>query len=190
VAITDTEIVERILLFEGSKYTDDPDDAGGPTRWGITQAVLAEWRGTITTPQDVQLLTREEAAAIYAHRYIRPFDGLPDPLRLNVVDMGVNAGVPRATILLQQTVGATVDGKLGPETKRLAAVTSWSPLFTGVRIAFYEDLIRAKPSQMKYRRGWRRRALSFVMPQVLSQVPRATLRTPGEPIFGHMGKAA
>jgi lysozyme family protein len=168
--MTDDQIIAAILLHEGSAYTNDPADAGGPTKWGITLAELQEWhRGRTITAADVAALTREEAEAIYQMKYLRPFDSLPDPLRVNVIDMGVNAGIQRATLLLQELVGATVDGWVGPETARLTvAFASVNTSYVAVRLLFYEDLIVRKPTNRKWRRGWRARALSFLTP-----IPRA-----------------
>lgn len=161
---TDSDMLALILAAEGSTFTDDPLDAGGPTRWGITLAVLSEWRERHTSAADVANLERAEAEAIYRARYIKPFDMLPDGLRQNVVDMGVNAGVSRAARLCQQLVGAKVDGVIGPATAREAGSRDWTALYSVMRIAFYESLIERKPSQIRYRNGWRNRAMRFMAP--------------------------
>jgi lysozyme family protein len=168
--ITDDEIINRILQAEGSTYTDDPDDAGGPTKFGITLATLAAWRGTRCTADDVKALGLLEAIEIYRAHYVAPFEGLRSyspailSLRVNVIDMGVNAGVVRAIRLLQQLAGVVVDGKIGAKTiAALDALAEPNLLFVGVRLAYYENVIAAKPSQIKYRRGWRTRALSFAV---------------------------
>lgn len=157
----DIQIIEGILKREGVDFTDDPVDAGGPTKFGITLKTFAAFRGGQVTQRDVEQLTRDEAAEIYAARYLRPFDGLPEPLRENVIDMGVNAGVDRATRLLQQLIGAEVDGVMGPRTRVQAAQAHWNEGYCYMRLAFYESLIERKPSQMRFRNGWRTRALSF-----------------------------
>ncbi len=186
------EIIAMILAHEGSIFTNDPADAGGPTRWGITQAVLANWRGRPVSIDEVRNLTRDEAEAIYRSLYIRPFDILPQsPLRVNVIDMGVNAGIRRAAMLLQQMVGASVDGWIGGETLRKLQAMPYIHLdlnimYAGFRLSFYEDLIISKPVNIKWRGGWRNRALSFVQKKPLAY-PR-TVQQYG--IFGKMGKAA
>lgn len=159
---SDRKIVDAILLHEGEVYTNDPLDAGGPTKFGITLDTLSRHRGHAVSADDVRALSRDEAAEIYEQRYIRPFDGLPIGLRENVIDMGVNAGLSRATKLLQQLVGADVDGALGPQTIRLAMNGDWNTGYCYMRLAFYEHLIENKPSQKRFRNGWRKRALSFL----------------------------
>lgn len=182
---TDADIEEMILAHEGGIYTNHPLDHGGPTKWGITLEELARYRGRPCTAEDVRNLTRDEAADIYRHFYIAPFTGLSFTLKPNVVDMGVNAGVTRATILLQQTIGADVDGRMGPKTRALADTRLWSDLYTGVRLAYYESIIARDVSQKVWRNGWRNRTLSFVGGRRM----RAPLPN-FEPVFGFMGKAA
>jgi lysozyme family protein len=167
--VSDDRLIDVILSHEGSDYTNDPDDTGGPTKWGITLADLIAWRGHLCTADDVKQLLRTEAAAIYRSRYIRPFDFIAalEPLRTNVVDMGVNAGVSRSTVLLQEMVGTVVDGKIGPATVRACSAQTpdrWNALFVGFRLSFYENLIQKKSSQLKWRRGWRNRAFWFLSP--------------------------
>lgn len=58
-----------ILALEGG-YSNHPDDPGGATNYGITQAVYDAWRqGQGLEPQPVARITREEVANIYRERY-------------------------------------------------------------------------------------------------------------------------
>jgi lysozyme family protein len=103
--------------------------------------------------------------------------------------MGVNAGLVRATKLLQQTLGVAVDGALGPRTIAAATSADWNALYTGVRIAFYERLIENDPSQIVWRNGWRNRGLSFVSLTRLTCAVPSLRAAAGQPLFGHTGKA-
>lgn len=177
---TRSELEDMILVHEGPQFTNHPADRGGPTKWGITQKVLSYWLGRPATIDEVRNLTRETAANIYYANYIRPFDGVADPLRCNVIDMGVNAGVVRAIRLMQQTVGTGVDGRIGPMTREATGKRDWNPLFVGVRIAFYESIIERDVSQLVWRNGWRNRALHFTDPGrvlALAMVGHPTGRT-------------
>jgi lysozyme family protein len=154
--------------------------------------VLALWRGRPVTAADIKALTRDEAANIYRAQFVRPFDGLPEPVRVNIIDMGVNAGVRRAAMLAQQMIGAGVDGDIGPDSRRLFAARTgdeWNDLFVGFRLAFYERLIEANKSQIRFRKGWRARALSFYKGRAL-QSTRRTARRTVVGLYGFMGKAA
>lgn len=185
VAVSDADIVDMILRHEGGTYTNHPNDRGGPTKWGITIPVLTAFLGRQASVTDIQQLTRERAGAIYHHLFIRPFSRIPvSTFRANVIDMGVNAGVGRGIRLLQQTIGAVVDGKIGPQTASLVEARDWNPLFVGVRLAFYERIIENDPSQIVWRNGWRNRSLSFY-----GKAHRLLMRTDDAPAYGHTGKA-
>jgi lysozyme family protein len=185
IAVTDDEILSIILQHEGATYTNHPADRGGPTKWGITLDVLRAWRRRHVTAEDVRNLTEHEAGSIYRANYISPFNPLgATTLRANVIDMSVNAGIVRGIKLLQQTVGASVDGIFGPETVRLSVSRDWNPLFVGVRLSFYERIIENNSTQIIWRNGWRRRALSFY-----GKAHRMPDRMFGAPAYGHMGKA-
>lgn len=194
VPTSDEEILEMILAHEGGIFTNHPNDHGGPTKWGITQKALERWRGHPVTIDDVRNLSREEACDIYRAWHIKPYEGVVGLVRVNVIDMSVNAGVPRATMLLQQTVGVTVDGVMGPNTRAAAQLRDWNGIYTGVRIGFYESIIKHDPSQIVFRNGWRARALSFLAdaqgrPRL--RLPRmGLLEVPSvEPVYGFTGKA-
>jgi lysozyme family protein len=118
--------LKHVLLFEGG-YSDHPSDPGGATNLGITRSVLAAWRGREVSKPEVKSLKVEEAAAIYRAKYwdVVWCDSLPSGLDLAVFDCAVNQGVGRAARFLQQAVGTTVDGKIGPKT--MAAVNAAEP---------------------------------------------------------------
>lgn len=132
MARTIQEIIEAVLEAEGEKYTNDPNDAGGPTKWGVTLATLQKIRGLPTTAAQVEKLTRVEAFEIYRRRFVvEPgFDlitALNWKIGAEVVDTGVNMGQPTAATFLQRSLNAfnqrgvlypdvEVDGACGPAT--------------------------------------------------------------------------
>ena len=98
-----------VLRLEGGE-TDDPDDPGGHTRFGIS--------ATHHPDVDIAALTRPEALAIYRRDYWDALkcDELPWPLAVTAFDINVNQGGGFAARALQRAVGAKVDGIIGPLT--------------------------------------------------------------------------
>lgn len=126
------QLINRILKIETDKFTNDPADSGGPTKWGITQDALSDWYGRPATVHEVAELTRSHAYDIYFHRYYkRPgFDRVAkfsDKIAEELTDTGVNCGPAVATTFLQRALNAfnlngtkyddiKVDGDCGPRT--------------------------------------------------------------------------
>ena len=112
----------RILVYEGGKV-DDPEDPGGRTNKGITQATFnAFLRSHDAATRDVYGITDAEVSTIYKGEYwdrVRG-DELPVGVDLCVFDAAVNSGVGRAIKWLQQSLGdhysGQVDGVLGNKT--------------------------------------------------------------------------
>ena len=123
--MTVDEIIDGIIKAEGSTFTNDPADPGGPTKFGITQKTLGEYLGRKARVEEVKALTEQQARTIYLQLYVKGpgFDDLPDPLRVLVIDSGVNHGQKTAAKLLQQAVNdaaphvapLVVDGVWGPK---------------------------------------------------------------------------
>ena len=104
---------EIVIGAEGG-YSNDPNDRGGETKYGISK------RSYPTL--DIASLTLADAKRIY-HRDFWIFisgDALPWPLSYFVFDAAVNQGVAPAIRMLQQALGVEADGVIGPQT--LAAV--------------------------------------------------------------------
>src|SRR5215213_8289929 len=95
-------------LREEGGYVDDPADPGGATNMGITLATLRAWtHEPALGPVQVRGMSRAEAAAIYRAMYWSPLHGaaLPSGVDLSVCDFGVNAGMRRSAVLLQEALG-------------------------------------------------------------------------------------
>ena len=143
-----------ILLKHEGGFVDHPDDPGGKTRYGITEAVAREagYRG------DMRELPIDLAKRIYKNRYwdaVRA-DELPEAVRYAVFDAAVNSGPRQAILWLQRAVGTRDDGIIGQQT--LAAVRAADPerllrLVLAQRLRFMTGL----PSWAAFGRGWARR---------------------------------
>lgn len=151
------EAIAHILRWEGG-YVNHPADPGGMTNLGVTKRVWEEWIGRPATEQDMRSLTVDKVTPLYKKRYwdaVRG-DDLPSGVDLCVFDCAVNAGVGRSSKFLQQVVGVTQDGQIGPKT--LAAVAKKEPQtiigeFCHLREAHYKSL----STFATFGKGWMRR---------------------------------
>lgn len=162
---TDEAIFNDIIKFEGKTYTNNPADKGGPTKFGITIPAWQTFSGKKTTAKTIQGLTIDNARVFYILVHIRPFDMLVDPLRLLVIDLGILRGVHTSVRMLQEIVGAQVDGWIGKETLGKIALfdnRALTTLLIGARLHHIEDVIKADASQKIFRAGWRKRTLAFL----------------------------
>jgi lysozyme family protein len=165
--VTADEIIDEIIRREGG-FVDHRADRGGPTKYGITQATLAAWRGHPVSADDVRILTVDEARAIYRARYIRDpgFDRIADPqLRALLVDCAVLQGPSRAVVWLQRACGVTADGKFGPLTERVAnelAPRLLRARITASRARALGRLITDDPKQAAFAAGWMNRVAEFI----------------------------
>lgn len=147
----------RILHHEGG-YVDHPQDPGGATNLGVTLATLSEYRGRTVTRADVKALTPDTVAPIYRDRYwlAAGCDRLPAGVDYITFDLAVNSGPGRAKRYLQEAVGVTADGAIGPKT--IAAVQKANPkelvqMISARRALFYRGL----PTFKTFGKGWMRR---------------------------------
>lgn len=123
--MTEDQIVTEILRREGgAKFTDLPTDNGGPTKFGVTAATLGAYRnlGRPATRSEVQQLTESEARSIYRKRYISGPGFIAttiayEPLRIQLIDFGVNSGPPRAIRWLQRVLHVPVTSVLDRFTR-------------------------------------------------------------------------
>ena len=162
------DLINDLMIVEGG-YVNNPDDLGGPTKYGITQETLADWRGHYVTAIDVRLLSEREAFNIYENVYwIEPKIcdlGLSEVLEGMVFDAGVNHGVSRSIKFLQTALGLTADGVIGPNTIGAAQECNSVVLasrFMGERVEYYGSIITNNPSQAQFALGWARRCKTFI----------------------------
>lgn len=125
--VTVEGLIEAVIEREGD-YVDHPADKGGPTRFGITEAVArAHGYGGA-----MKQLPRDEAAGIYRRLYwLRPkLDQVAQRaarVATELFDTGVNMGPSVAVTFLQRALTAlnrngqdypdlTPDGRIGSQT--------------------------------------------------------------------------
>ena len=151
----------HVLEMEGG-YTDDPYDPGGPTNKGILLRELAHWKGVTLDATNTETMKRElrtipdaTVSAIYRKRYWEPAscDELPSPLALMHFDAAVNHGVGTAIRILQEAVGAEIDGEIGPLTRasiKETPATKALGRYADIRRRRY----RALPTFWRFGPGW------------------------------------
>jgi lysozyme family protein len=149
-----------VLKWEGSKFTNDPVDHGGATRFGIIQREYDAFRGRTGLPlQSVASITMDEVRTIYRSRYWEAVDGdeLPAPVDLVAFDTGVLMGVRRSIRFLQQSLGVGVDGAIGPETRQALGQVDGLAVakkFLDLREARLRGIVAADPPQVRFLKGW------------------------------------
>ena len=175
----------RCVLHHEGGWSDDPDDRGGATNFGISLRYL-QARGDLdrdglpdgdmdgdgdVDADDIRATDRDAAIELYRTGFWLPnkCDKIKSSLcATKIFDMAVNMGSRQAWKLVQRScvkLGSTltVDGVVGENT--LNAVNSYHrtdyELIDVIRdrqANFYETIIERNPTQAKFRLGWRRRA--------------------------------
>ncbi len=152
--------VGQVLSFEGG-LSNDPDDPGGLTKYGISQ------RSYPTL--DIRNLTQEQAIEIYYRDWWRKHNLgiIPDPkIAAKCFSLAVNMGPKPAFKLLQSAINATlpksmaiaVDGVIGPKTLSRIRFSTPELLLALYKLAAVEHY--AALNKPKYLKGWIRRAIA------------------------------
>lgn len=173
------DYIDAVLAREGG-YVDIPADRGGPTAYGISEAVARAygWDGPMAA------LPLSIAADIYERRfwYIPRLDTVEpiDPaLAAKLLDVGVNMGTGIAGKFLQRALNVlnqrgtlwpdlTMDGLIGPMTLhalrafgRLRGKPGQAVLHEMIRalqVARYVEIAEMDPTQEQFAFGWATRA--------------------------------
>lgn len=154
----DTAIVKTLIHEGGAKVTDDPDDRGGLTKFGISQRAYPN--------VDIRNLTEQQAREIYKRDFwdkINADDIQSQEVAENLFDTAVNMGPRTASRLAQLALDIEpADGIIGPksiaELNKKSAETFIAE-FTIAKIARYAHICNRDKSQRKYLLGWVNRAL-------------------------------
>lgn len=175
IVVSIESIIDATIGKEGG-YSNHSSDRGGPTRWGITQAVARAngYHG------DMKALPRETAFSIYRHEYFEKpgFVGvaaLSPAIAEELFDTGVNMGPAVPSIMLQRLLNALnrggkdypdllADGRIGPAT--IAALRAYLKARgkegEGVLLKAlnclqgerYVDLAEKRPANEAFLYGW------------------------------------
>ena len=166
--------INVVFAHEGIQ-SDDKDDKGGLTRYGLTLDYLKDNKidvngDDVIDINDIKAIDKNKALGIYykyfweRYQYNR-INALQIATKL--FDMAVNMGETTAHRLLQRTLNIIndtelkTDGILGDKT--FAAINSTEPekLRDALRkrqAAYYKAIVERNPTQEKFLTGWLRRA--------------------------------
>ena len=151
------QAIEKTLVNEGG-YVDDPSDAGGETKFGISKRSYPD--------VDIKNLTVDGAKAIYKKDYwdkLKADEIASQKVAFELFDTAVNMGVKTASKLMQGCSGAYVDGIIGSQSLESINNIDEELLllrFKLAKISRYAYLAKKRPANRKYLLGWINRALN------------------------------
>ncbi len=156
----------KLINQEGTTFTNDPNDHGGATKFGITQhswdAFMADLPNS-QMPRDVADLKIDHAHLFYMSCYWTPLrctQVTSQPLAEALFSIAVNQGAGTVAKRLQALVGVTPDGAIGPKTlEAINAIDAMHLLnkFLDVTQAYYDHIVERDSTQSRFARGWQNR---------------------------------
>lgn len=145
------EMLGQVLGYEGG-FSDHPNDNGGATNYGITEATYRAYKGDNNA--DVRNITQEEVKEIYYNNYYKASgadkyaQAGDSAYAFAVFDAAVNHGVGAAQ---------KMDAQAGGDVDK----------FMEVRKQKYIGIVANNPSQAVFEKGWQNRwnkVYSFIDP--------------------------
>jgi len=170
------DVINAVIAVEGDKFTNDPADSGGPTKYGITERTARRY-GYKGRMED---LPRETAFAIYEAMYWAPLqldaiEKLSPTIAAELADTGVNCGPTTAATFLQRALNALnnrgeryrdikIDGLMGKGTvAALGEYLKWRGkdgevvmlrTLNSLQGARYVQLVEAREKDERFIFGW------------------------------------
>ena len=164
--------VKVVLEHEGG-YSNDADDPGGETNFGITKKTLNAYGPILGIAHDVKDLTQDEAKRIYKIFWWDKFHyeliNAPQ-FATKIMDMCVNIGAIRAHSIVQEALyyfgyKLAIDGYIGAITiKTLNEATATDKAdalyqkICEILADYYKHLVAINPKLEKFLDGWLNRA--------------------------------
>lgn len=164
----------EIALKNEGGFVNDPADAGGATKYGISLKTYRKNHPEATV-ETIKNLSLKDAEEFYLNEFwLRyGYDRITEPdLAIKVFDATINMGPLQAHICLQRAlncVGASLeeDGVLGAKTLNVlnrGGCPEWQfailCAFRSELAGFYRLLAANKPQNKKFLNGWLKRAYS------------------------------
>jgi lysozyme family protein len=157
------QALTKLFGVEGG-YVNDPDDAGGETKFGICKRSYPH--------VDIKNLTLSEAADIYQKDFwgfLRLSEIRNQTIAEEIFDTAVNCGAVTAAKIAQEAVNLTnypepdiaVDGKIGSASVTAInfhkSLPAYYKALNGLQFVRYMGIVKNNPKQEKYFRGWLKR---------------------------------
>lgn len=170
----------RVLRIE-QLYSDDPEDSGGETVWGIARNHWPKWEGWRLVdlaraqpgfPENLRANGELDAAVRRFYRVefwlSTRCDQIAAPIADKLFELAVNTGTKPAGELLQIALTSlghpvTIDGAVGPATVAAAGAIAPGAIRSAIQAAqagYYLGIVAAKPSKRRFRNGWLARAFT------------------------------
>lgn len=162
------EAVNRVLEIEGG-LNEDPDDRGGITNYGISFNLLKRLNKSAKR-DDIINMTKDEAKEIYRKCFWEKMQGdrvNDQELSFKILGILANIGEFLGIRVIQRAYNAvsphkiSVDGIIGNETINAINAINTDNLIESIRVQqriHYLNLIELDPRQIKFKKGWLRRA--------------------------------
>lgn len=173
------ELLLLYVLYVEGEYSNDKNDSGGETRYGIIKEEARRWGYT----GDMRKFPKEKAIEIYKKDYIEKFkidkiDHLGKKLAL--FDVCVNSGnrgvklaqrvvnkvyihrkdLPKNLAEMKDILPLAEDGQMGPKTINAINAIPFFIFYTDFIVAhedMYHDLMKANPKNYDFEEGWENR---------------------------------
>ena len=183
-SLSNFSIAQKFTAAAEGGLTDDPQDRGGITNYGVSLAFLTDLShgsqadkhalkdlgiDTAVNRQTIIRLTKNQAEGVFKYYFwdSLKLDELPLKMGCLIYDAAVNHGRIWGVKLAQRgynkvypNESLVVDGKLGPKSR--AALSSHDEAcvhdaILDARNAYYDAIIKNRPSQKVFERGWKNR---------------------------------
>lgn len=162
-------------MFEKAKrtgYANDPVDSGGATMCGVTIATYRAYRKQLgyasTSVDDLKAMPYNAWRDILKSMFWDKWqaDLIKSQALANILVDFVWASGSNGIKVPQRVLGVKADGVVGPITLSAVNNADTANLFAQIheaRIAFVKGIVRRRPSQNKFIKGWKRRinAITF-----------------------------
>jgi len=147
------EAMNFVWQWEGG-FSNDKDDPGGATNFGITLATARangldiDGDGDIDI-DDIRKMTPEAAYAVYKNKYWSPIfnavSDIPWDLAIVAFDAAVNCGPERVVGWVKEAIKQKNPAKALNQARRV----------------YYNTIISKNPTLRKYKQGWENRVLDL-----------------------------